>query len=78
MIVKTNKKTSDGRDIYTNVFTGKEGPLSVQDFQPSERKRIREETKGTETYSMIIKRILQREANRQRKLKKLKKQLIEK
>jgi hypothetical protein len=78
MIVKTNKKTSDGRDIYVNVFTSTEGPLSVQFFQPSQRKRIRQETKGTETYSKIVKRILQVEANRQQKLKKLKKQLSDK
>jgi len=78
MIVKTNNKTMAGKDIYHNVLNGEEGVLAKMNFQPSERKEMRKDLKhmkGMESYSKIIKTRLQVEAERKRKLKKLKKQL---
>jgi len=78
MIVKVNRKSVTGKDIYRNALTGEEGVLAKMNFQPSERKEMRKDLKhmkGMESYSKIIKTRLQVEAERKRKLKKLKKQL---
>jgi hypothetical protein len=41
MLVKTNEKTKDGRDIYVNPFTLKKGPLGAHSFIPSQRSERR-------------------------------------
>ncbi|HSH52445.1 MAG TPA: hypothetical protein VK982_12045 [Bacteroidales bacterium] len=42
MLVKTNKKLNDGRDLYQNVLTGVTTTLHRHQFTPSQRKIKRE------------------------------------